>query len=394
MFNEKLFLDHNSGEHIKKIKTNSQKTYIYTTRSQQVDLLEIKRIINFLYSIKCRHKLSFFPIVIDLGKNIVIEDKLTYILLECICYHLIVKERCNLSLRFHCPHTIYNEGIKVSYLKCIDGTKKGMAAFVDHFSFEIRGPHFRNIVQSEDFDGEQTARIVQDIDSFLKFNLIQKSYGERVSEIIGELLDNSLEHSMSDCLIDIDVTKNYEKNSDPSSENLYCGVNIVVLNFSDILLGNGVAKKIQYTISLGQTDQQVNQRYLDVLGAREYHSNYWNENYCESDFNIIASFQHKISCRLDRFSTGGTGLTRLIRGLEDESDAYECYMLSGRRKVNFIKSMLTYDKNNWVGFNLEGDFLGHIPSPECITNSNLYFPGTAYNLNFVMKREADYGTKN
>ena len=87
MFNEKLFLDHNSGEPIKKIKTNSQKTYIYTTRSQQVDLLEIKRIINFLYSIKCRHKLSFFPIVIDLGKNIVIEDKLTYILLECICYH-------------------------------------------------------------------------------------------------------------------------------------------------------------------------------------------------------------------------------------------------------------------------------------------------------------------
>ena len=122
-----------------------------------------------------------------------------------------------------------------------------------------------------------------------------------------------------------------------SSNNVYCGVNIVVLNFSDILLGNGVAKKIQYTISLKQADKVVNQRYLDVLSAREYHSNYWDENYDESDFNVIASFQHKISCRLDRFSTGGTGLTQLIRGLEDESDAYECYMLSGSRKVNFIK---------------------------------------------------------
>ena len=394
MFNEKLFLDHNTGDPIKKIKTNSQKTYIYTTRSQKVDLFEIKRIINYLYSIRCRHRLSFFPIVIDLGKNIVIEDKLTYILLECICYHLIVKERCNLSLKFHCPHTIYNEGIKTSYLKYINGTKNGMTTFASHFHSEIKGSHFRRIIQSEDFNGEQTARTVQDIDSFLKFYLIQKSYRDRVSEIVGELIDNSLEHSLSDCLIDIDVTTDYEKNEDPSSENLYCGVNIVVLNFSDILLGDGVAKKIQYTMQLDQEAKPINQRYRDVLDARKHHANYWDENYSENDFNIIASFQHKISCRLDRFSTGGTGLTQLIRGLEDESDAYECYMLSGSRKVNFIKSMLTYDENNWVGFKSEGDFLRHIPSSQCITNSDLYFPGTAYNLNFVMKREADYGTKN
>ena len=61
----------------------------------------------------------------------------------------------------------------------------------------------------------------------------------------------------------------------------------------------------------------------------------------------------------------------------------------GARKINFIKSMLTYDENNWVGFNAEGDFLTKKPSLRCINNSGLYFPGTAYNLNFVMKREVN-----
>ena len=51
--------------------------------------------------------------------------------------------------------------------------------------------------------------------------------------------------------------------------------------------------------------------------------------------------------------------------------------------------MLTYDENNWVGFNAEGDFLTKKPSLRCINNSGLYFPGTAYNLNFVMKREVN-----
>ncbi len=387
MFNENLFLQNNCGISQKKLKISPKKQYIYTNRSEKVDLPVIKKIVNFIYSIKSKHRLNLIPIVINLGKNIVIEDKLTYILLECICYNLIVKEHCNLSLIFHCPHTIYNEGIKTSYLKYVNGSKVGLLTFANHFNFEIRGNHFRKIIQSEDFNGEQTARIVQDIDCFLKNCFIQKSYRTRVSEIVGELIDNSLEHSKSDCLIDIDVTTNYEKNNSIPTEELYCGVNIVVLNFSDILLGDGVAKKLQYTMSLSPDTTPINQRYLDVLDARDYHSKYWNEQYSENDFNIIASFQHKISCRLSTFSTGGTGLTQLIRGLEEESDAYKCYILSGNRKINFIKNMLTYDEKNWVGFNSEGDFLTHIPSSQCMEDSGLFFPGTAYNLNFVMKRE-------
>ena len=389
VFSVDLFMKHNYDNRLKKILLSHQKKYIYKNQSGKVDLSEIKRIVNFVCSIKDRHKISLLPVVIDLGRQIVIEDKLTYILLECICYNLVEKEKCNLCLYFRCPHTIYNEGIKTSYLKYIDGTKNGMSNFSSHFSFDIRGNHFRKIIRSEDFDGEQTARTVQNIDSFLKYCLIQDGYRERVSDIVGELIDNSLEHSKSDCLIDIDVTNDYEKDITGSSDELYCGVNIVVLNFSDTLLGNGVSRKLEQVKSVDITTTPINKRYLDVLEARKYHSDFWGENYSEDDFNMIASFQHKISCRLSSFSTGGTGLTQLIKGLEEESDAYKCYMLSGGRKINFIKNMLACGDDNWIGFNQECDFLTHIPSFECVQESGLYFPGTAYNLNFVMKREVN-----
>ena len=389
MFNEQLLLENNSSKTQNRIKMTPNKEYIYINQSQQVGLHEIKKIINFLNSIKSRHRLSLLPIKIILGKNIVIEDKLTYILLECICYHLIVKEKCKLSLTFSCPHNIYNEGIKTSHLKHIDGTQTGMSNFTNHFRLDLKGSHFRRVIKSEEFDGAQTSRTVQDIDSFLKFQFIHETYRADVSNIVGELIDNSLEHSKSDCLIDIDITTDYEKNNSESSDDLYCGVNIVVLNFSDVLLGQGVGIKLKRIMSMEERSTTISQRYIDVLNAKKYHSKFWSDDYSEDDFYTLASFQHKISCRLGSYATGGTGLTQLIRGLEEKSDAYNCYVLSGGRRINFIKSMLTCDENKWVGFNNESDFLTHIPSPKCIVDSGLYFSGTAYNLNFVMKREVN-----
>lgn len=386
MFNEHLFLEKNYNAP-QKIKLSSKKEYVYKNLSGKVDLMELKKIFNFIYSIKCRHRLSLLPIVIDLGRNTVIDDKLTYILLECICYNLVAKEKCILKLLFHCPHNIYNEGIKTSSLRYLNGTKDGMFEFVKHFSFEIKGNHYRQVIKSEKFNGEQTARTSQDIDSFLKNCMIQEDCHGRVSDIVGELLDNSLEHSKSDCLIDIDVTTDYEKRDSKSPDDLYCGVNIVVLNFSDILLGEGIATKLDQIPDASSRGVSIGKRYLDVLEAKKYHSACWNNDYQEEDFYIISSFQHKISCRPSTYSTGGTGLTQLIKGLEDESDAYRCYMLSGNRKINFIKNMLTYNEENWVGFNETGDFLKQPPSLQCLEKSILHFPGTAYNLNFVMKRE-------
>ena len=56
----------------------------------------------------------------------------------------------------------------------------------------------------------------------------------------------------------------------------------------------------------------------------------------KEDFYNICSFQHKISGRKDVKSTGGTGLTKLIQTLEKMSDAHKCYVVAGKKVVNFL----------------------------------------------------------
>ena len=391
MFDEALFVNNKLNSSSQSVRISSKKSYIYETHANKIDIAEIGRILNFINAIKKKHRVSLLPIVINL-KNNIFEDKLTYILLECICYNLIEKEGCKLTLLFNCKHSIYNEGIKTSCLKHVNGTREGLDTFKKKFRFDIFQSHFRKIVNYETYSIESTSRMVQDVDNYLKGCGIQKSYRTIVSDIVGELLDNSIEHSHSDCLIDLDVTLDYEKiNTNPDDS--YCGVNIVVLNFSEILLSDGILQKIKQIENNEYSNTQITPRYYNVIRARSFHSDHWNDNYTEKDFYTIASFQHKISSRKDTFSTGGTGLTQLIRGLQDRSDAYECYMLSADRRYNFIKSILLHDTEDWIGFNKESNFLTALPDRKFIESSDLYLPGTAYNLNFVMKREENnYGT--
>lgn len=391
MFGESLFVNNILNSSNRSIRISPNKVYIYETHAEKIDIAEIRRILNFVNAIKSKHRLSLLPILINL-KNSIFDDKLSYILLECICFNLIEKEGCKLTLRFNCKHEIYNEGIKTSCLKYVNGTKEGLNKFKKLFKFDIFQSHFRKIVSFETYSIESTSRMVQDIDNYLKGCGIQKAYRTIVSDIVGELLDNSIEHSLSDCLIDLDVTRDYEKiNSNPDDN--YCGVNIVVLNFSETMLCDGIYHKIKKIDDCEYDDKKITPRYYDVIRARAFHSQYWNERYTEKDFYTIASFQHKISSREDTFATGGTGLTQLLRGLQEKSDAYECYMLSANRRYNFLKSILSHDIDEWIGFNENSDFLNTLPDPKFISNSTLFLPGTAYNLNFVLKREEiTYGT--
>ena len=55
--------------------------------------------------------------------------------------------------------------------------------------------------------------------------------------------------------------------------------------------------------------------------------------------------------------------------------------------MRFIKNLLNYDDKYWLGFNEERDFFSNLPREDVTIDCYIFFPGTAYNLNFVMKRE-------
>ena len=59
----------------------------------------------------------------------------------------------------------------------------------------------------------------------------------------------------------------------------------------------------------------------------------------------------------------------------------------GRRflRKDFINYCVKeYNEEKWIGFNKENEFLTKIPDVQVLGNNNIFFPGTAYNLNFVM----------
>ncbi len=55
--------------------------------------------------------------------------------------------------------------------------------------------------------------------------------------------------------------------------------------------------------------------------------------------------------------------------------------------MQFIRSLLEYDADHWIGMNHEHDFQHCAPDKNVFSTFPIYFPGTAYNLNFVMETE-------
>lgn len=114
---------------------------------------------------------------------------------------------------------------------------------------------------------------------------------------------------------------------------------------------------------------------------------FFREGYGDDEFFMLSAFQDRISGRPNEYLIGGTGLPTLIKWLEVQADGNNCYVLSGRRKMQFIRSLLEYDEDHWIGMNHEHDFQHCAPDKHVFSTFPIYFPGTAYNLNFVMETE-------
>ena len=124
--------------------------------------------------------------------------------------------------------------------------------------------------------------------------------------------------------------------------------------------------------------------------AYAFHSSFFDNDYTADDFFALSSFQDKISGRGFSF-TGGKGLTELLNELEVRSDAYNCYCISGNKRINLLKNYIASSSNGWIGFNKNNDFFNELPEKKCIERIPFFFPGTAYNLNFVLKQDNPRG---
>ena len=350
--------------------------FVYKTTAKTIDLIEINKILNYIVDVKNSAFISQSPIRIDLSFAQKFEDKLSYIIFECLCYELIVHKNCNLKVVFNCKHNILNEGIKYSFLKEINTISK--KTLIQKFDFDIFGAHYRKKVSYENQNPSIVSIVTQDVYNFLKCININDDARWKISEVASELIDNALFHSKSDCLIDIDITNDYNKNN---SDKKYYGINIVAIDFSSILFADGLAEILNSNDNILKSG-----RYEEVLKAKANHTEFFDDKYDESQFYCITAFQNKISSRKTE-GTGGTGLTRLIKQLQDDSDSNKCYMISGNNMVKLFKNYMELNSDGWIGFNKSNDYIHLAPDKQCVCKSPIYIPGTTYHLTFIREKE-------
>lgn len=383
MDNIKLLYSHNPGTAYN-YKLSKDKKMIFTFTENVLDGNTIGRIIHSISTYKKQYPNFKIPVIFHFSApEVIIADKLSYILLECLCYSMLNDYLTPVQIAWNPSIDILTQGINSSPLLLLNSNnQKNILDFSRKFKMDIYKNHYRKLISGQTMkETNYLGRLYEEIDSFLKFFDISDEYRDSISEVIAELIGNACEHGDSDCLLDIDITTDYAKTEfGQTISGSYYGINIAIINFSEILIGDALKHKVY------DCNPMID-RYVDVQRALEYHKNRFSDNYDETDFFNISVFQDKISGRCQYSKSGGTGLSLLIKSLQDKSDSNKCFMISGDRAIFFYNTLLEYDSENWLGFNETHSYLSDIPSPATIGDCFIHMPGTGYNLNFIMKRE-------
>lgn len=342
----------------------------------------IREILRFINGIRKKFKRPTIPIYFEFTKDINISDKLSYIIFECILYLLMEEYNYKVYLYWKPKDHILTDGVKSSPLLLLNNNNlKTHKKFLQKFKFDTFCSHYRRVVDLKR-DGKKIHSIVfSDVLSFLSTSHISDNYRNEIAEVIVELVGNACEHGESQCLMDIDFTDLHGKEvAGVLQSGTFVGVNIAILNFSSKLFNSDIKFKVN-------NDNIVSERYEVLRKTHNIHAKSFSEKYTDDDFWNLACLQNKISGRIDAKDAGGTGSKVLINSLQKKADNDNCYLLSGNRITYFIKELLNYDDDDWIGFNSNNDFLNSIPNDDVFTDCPIFFPGAAYNLNFVMKVE-------
>ena len=337
----------------------------------------MRDIIHLLHYTVVKYSALKYPIMLDIGETS-FNNKLVYIVLECVIHIVMEKYHRKVYICYKVTDSIWTEGFKYS---CLNNVNDGFDTFEKKFKYDLDRKHFRKVFTYQDYcDKKCLSKLMTDIRCFLKNNCINESSVDELTEVLIELVGNSGEHAKTDCLIDLDLTDDTYKSTLDDLDNYY-GLNACVVNFSKELFYVPLMNKMK-------SSQEVNERHIWVKKAKNNHEKYFSDKYSEKDFYTISSFQDKISGSIQKDKTGGRGLTSLISSLGEKASDQLCYMASGNRALFFYADHMRFNKEEFIGFNKNNDYINSIPEDGVIRDVDVYLPGTMYNLSYVIKKES------
>lgn len=373
---ELLFYKNDINEDRKLSNINGDIIYVRIKKYKGfINSTSIIRLISDLRYILLHREDRNFKLVLDFD-NVQFRDKLVYILCECVCSILIEIYKLHIKVNMKVKRNISTYGLEASCIRYLDRAQD-YNAFIKGFHLCLSKTHYRRIVDIKYVAVENyLGKLMEEIAIFL-FNIgVDEQASDELSEVVSELVGNAYEHAAgTDCLVDIDVAPYFINNKN----NMECyGINVVILNFSQELLGDGIKRKLS-------NENYIEGRYETVAKAYNKHRVNFDDKYDEDDFYNIMAFQDHISGRIENSEMGGRGLTCLIDSLCEKSEANQCYVMSGNRAVMFDTKYLQYNDGKWLGFNDSNDIFD-LPNKNLILRSDTYISGVAYNLNFIINK--------
>ena len=338
-----------------------------------------------------RYRLMPYTIVLRMV-SLIFADKICYLMLDELIYSLFKKTNFELHIMLTKDCEIgpseYWKSLGIQNTAFIKTRQRTHSTHIDRKIFfeeygnkVINTNTYKVLISSEEIkeDSYIESKIFSNVHDTMSFpnntqNHNLDDFISTISESVAELVCNVGCHTDADCLIDINF--GIEKNEDVK----FFWTSIAIINFSE----NRLFDKIRYNID-NKIYSPENTVYSNIYKAFENHKKSFDEKYKPEHFFMITAFQNHVSTRDTSCSTsGGTGLTTLIKNIIGRAEQDYSYVLSGNQLILFENSFLDIEDNNFIGFNKEKNFIDYPPEKGILSESLLYVPGTVYNL-FLIK---------
>ena len=246
--------------------------------------------------------------------------------------------------------------------------------FLDEYysEFTIFRNTLRYYIKDKTRNEKMNSRILYDIITWViaDKNIDRKIIGNFAKAVV-EIADN-MRHSDSDCIVSI--------KSNPLinvvDRKTYYSLSVCVVNIGDIFIYTPLENSIKNNNLIGSTKNIVEK-------AMPIHEKFYNENYNLDRFCMVTVFQNSVTTN-NVNDYGGNGLPYFIKVLIENSNFNNCYLISGSN-VLFFKEHYISLNNGVVSFNKECCYYDKPPDPEVFKDAPTFYPGTMYNLEFIIK---------
>lgn len=345
------------------------------------DFSSLASVIEFIKGVNIHYKENKVPIALDFS-GLEPRDKLTVNLLEAIAYHVIVNLGQKIVLLYEFSNNIVTQQMGDAAFRFLGPNNYSKEIFIDKFlGIGVSGQRNRQILQND----VDLNKVQLDFTALSQMWGLSYQVAKKIGKLIAELVDNSIIHASASVIVDLDVTTLMHNTK--TDVQVY-GLNITIMNFSDILLYERVRDKMGsfiMNIELFETTALF-QVYSKIKQALEYHTAHFSKVYTPDHFWTIASLQHHISGRQGQYDTNGVGLTKLVKMIQKYAeDDYE-YVASGKVGIWFLSEFMNFNNSTdqFVGFNKNSNFVSALPDQKVLGRTALYLPGTFYNLSFAI----------